>query len=348
MEQMERGRGKTPVPLAAAGLPKAEGQVRWDVYETVTRRILERMENGVVPWQSPSIARTGFPRNFATQKSYRGINVFLLGLHEFQSPYFLTFLQAKDLGGTVRKGETGFPIVKVGTWSRERESDAAAVGLAPHSVESRKFLKLYTVFNACQIDGVVFPEVPPCATFAESELADNARHIVAAMPRPPLIHEGRKSYPHYVPDTDTVEMPSRETFRAEWRFYKTLFHELAHATGHQERLNRPSLVDNRGSSAVGEARKIYCLEELVAEMTAAFLGAHAGIIEDGFENSAAYLQGWLSVLQAKDNKTWLVKAASDAQRAADYILGQSQEIRGERWPAPAPGAPTEGPLNTPP
>ena len=116
-------------------------------------------------------------------------------------------------------------------------------------------------------------------------------------------------------------MPSRETFRAEWRFYKTLFHELAHLTGHSSRLNRPSLTENRGRYAVGDHRKIYCQEELVAEMTAAFLGAQAGIIEDGFENSAAYLHGWLDVLKVKDNKTWLVKAASDAQKAADYVLG---------------------------
>ena len=81
-------------------------------------------------------------------------------------------------------------------------------------------------------------------------------------------------------------MPSRETFRAEWRFYKTLFHEVAHSTGHETPLNRQSLTENRGRYAVGEDKKIYCLEELVAEMTAAFLGASAGIIEDGFENSA--------------------------------------------------------------
>lgn len=73
--------------------------------------------------------------------------------------------------------------------------------------------------------------------------------------------------------------------------------------------------------AAGETRKIYCLEELVAEMAAAFLGAHSGIVQDGDENSAAYLQGWLNVLKVKDNKTWLVRAASEAQRAADFILG---------------------------
>ncbi len=283
----------------------------------------------MVPWQSPSIARVGFPRNFSTQKHYRGINVFLLGSHEFQSPYFLTFIQAKELGGHVRQGEKGFPIVKVGTWTKEVEGATAPASGDPPTAEPRKFLKLYTVFNACQVEGISFPEIPKCETFTESALADNARRIVAGMPQPPVIHEGRKSYPHYVPDLDTVEMPSRETFRAEWRFYKTLFHELAHSTGHERRLNRQSLTENRGRYAVGEAQKTCCLEELVAEMTAAFLGAHSGIIEDEFENSASYLRNWLDVLKVRDHKTWLVKAASDAQRAADYVLAAEVDSKAE-------------------
>lgn len=316
MERIEGARDRAD--LAASRLPGSSERERFDAYEAITARIIERIEAGIVPWQSPSIARVGFPRNFSTGKLYSGINVFLLGSQEFQSPYFLTFVQARELGGHVRKGEKGFPIIKVGTWTKE--SEASASGGDPIE-EKRKFLKLYTVFNACQIEGVAFPEVPKCETFTESVMADNARRIAAEMPRPPVIHEGRKSFPHYVPELDAVEMPSRQTFRAEWRFYKTLFHELAHATGHETRLNRQSLTENRGRYAVGEERKTYCLEELVAEMAAAFLGAAAGIVEDDFENSAAYLHGWLEVLKVKDHKTWLVKAASEAQRAVNYILG---------------------------
>ena len=321
MDRMERARDSERAQLEAASLPRTAERERFDAYAAVTNRIIARIESGVVPWQSPSIARVGFPRNFSTGKRYSGINVFLLGSQEFQSPHFLTFIQARELGGHVRKGEQGFPVIKVGSWTKDvREPSDSGTDESAAS-EKRKFLKLYTVFNACQIEGIAFPEVPKCETFTESAMADNARRIVAEMPHPPIINEGRKSYPHYVPDTDTVEMPSRETFRAEWRFYKSLFHELAHSTGHEQRLNRQSLTENRGRYAVGDDKKTYCLEELVAEMTAAFLGASAGIIEDGFENSAAYLQGWLEVLRVKDNKTWLVKAASEAQRAADYVLG---------------------------
>lgn len=321
MDRSERRQNAGPVELNKAYLPKSGERERFDAYEAITHRIIEQLEKGVVPWQSPSFARVGFPRNFATGKHYRGINVFLLGSLEFQSPYFLTFVQARELGGRVRPGEKGSTIIKVGTWTKDLTEKPAPGGANETEGVKRTFLKLYTVFNACQIEGIRFPEAPKCETFTESALADNARRLVSEMPHPPSIFEGRKSYPHYIPESDVIEMPSRSTFRAEWRFYKTLFHELAHATGHASRLNRPSLTENRGRYAVGEHQKIYCEEELVAEMTAAFLGAHAGIIEDGFENSAAYLRGWLGVLQVKDHRTWLVKAASDAQRAADYVLG---------------------------
>lgn len=304
----ERGRGERPA--------------RVDVYEQVTERILERLAVGTVPWQSSSIARVGLPRNFSTGKTYSGINVFLLGSLQFESPYFMTFLQAKEMGGNVRKGEKGFPVVKAGTWEPKNGESPTERGEEGGQPEKRMFLRLYTVFNSSQIDGIVFPELPQCETYTESQQAEAARLIVEGMPRPPAIFEGRKACPHYVPDTDTVEIPRRTSFRAEWRFFKTLFHELAHATGHESRLDRRTLRENRGMFAPGaEGRKIYCEEELVAEMTAAFLGAHAGIIEDGFENSAAYLKSWMDALQVKEHKTWLIRAASEAQKAADFILG---------------------------
>lgn len=320
MGKWETARSSARAKTNVEKLPPAEAErARLDVYESVTERILQQLESGTVAWQSPSIARVGFPRNFYSGKLYSGINVFLLGSHEFQSPNFLTFIQARELGGHVKKGEKGFPVIKVGTWKKEIEG-APVNAEGETETAKHKFLKLYTVFNACQIEGIEFPEVPPCEAYTESEKAAAARLIVDGMPNPPAIYEGRKAYPHYVPSLDEVEMPSRETFRAEWRFYKTMFHELAHATGHEKRLNRKSLTENRGMYAVGESKKIYCQEELVAEMTAAFVGARAGIIEDGFENSAAYLKGWLDVLKVKDHKKWLIQAASDAQRAADYIL----------------------------
>lgn len=299
---------------------------RSDVFEAVTDQILAKLEAGVVPWQTPSLARVGLPRNLSTGKAYSGINIFLLGAHEFQSPYFLTFLQARELGGCVRKGERGMLILKVGTYNdQEHESDTPDD--ATDRTIKRRFLRAYIVFNACQIDGIDFPRPPEPETFTPSAMAEKAASIVAAMPMRPAIYEGRKAYPHYIPSQDIVEMPSRETFRAEWRYFKTLFHELGHATGHEKRLNRSTLTENLGIQAAGSARKFYCQEELVAEMTAAFLSMHAGIVEDDLDNSAAYLKGWMDVLQVLDHRTWVVKAAAEAQKAANFILG-NQSLAG--------------------
>ena len=114
MDRMERARDSERAQLEGKSLPRtAEGE-RFDAYAAVTSRIVAKIESGVVPWQSPSIARVGFPRNFSTGKRYSGINVFLLGSQEFQSPHFLTFIQARELGGHVRKGEQGFPSSRWG------------------------------------------------------------------------------------------------------------------------------------------------------------------------------------------------------------------------------------------
>lgn len=106
----------------------------------------------------------------------------------------------------------------------------------------------------------------------------------------------------------------------EEAFYSTLFHEFCHASGHSSRLARKTLLENKGIMASGTAKQTYAKEELVAEMGAAFLNAHAGIVTDNHENSTAYLQSWLSVLKIKNNRRWIVEAASQAQKAAEYIL----------------------------
>ena len=109
-------------------------------------------------------------------------------------------------------------------------------------------------------------------------------------------------------------------------YYSTLFHELTHSTGHASRLARKSLLENKGIEAAGDtARKTYAEEELVAEMGTSFLNAHAGIAEDELSNSAAYLQSWMDALKGKDAKGWIIRAASQAQKAANYILNLQPE-----------------------
>ena len=291
-----------------------------DIYTEVTNRIIAQLEQGVIPWQSPYFSKVGFPRNFSTGKHYHGINVFLLGSLRYTSPYFLTFLQAKELGGHVRKGEKGSLVIKYGTYTKEAEG----AGSGEATEEHRKYLKGYTVFHASQIEGVEVPEPQHVPELPTSAACDRAREIVAAMPKAPTMHEG-SAVPCYRPSTDSVHMPERRFFTSEEAYYSTLFHECCHSTGHGSRLARRSLLENKGIDAEGEERKTYAEEELVAEMGASFLCAHAGIIEAEIENSAAYLQGWIDALKSKDAKGWIIRAASQAQKAADYILNTQPE-----------------------
>lgn len=298
--------------------------MKTDIYEEITQRLIAQLEAGTVPWRSPYFCKGGYPRNYSTRKHYRGINVFLLGCQRFTSPDFMTFLQAKTLGGYVRKGEKGFLVVKYGTYTKEeeaaQETDAEA--------KSRGYLKGYTVFHISQIEGIQFPAetLPPELTLTEK--TTRAREIVAGMPKAPPIHSG-SAVPCYRPGTDSIHMPETGFFTDEEAYFSTLFHELGHSTGHASRLARKSLLENLGFAATGDtARKTYAEEELVAEMTASFLNAQAGIVEGELANSAAYLQSWLNALKSKDAKGWIIRAASQAQKAADYIMNLQPEGNG--------------------
>jgi antirestriction protein ArdC len=255
--------------------------------------------------------------------SYRGINVFLLASRRYTSPWFLTFLQAQELGGHVRKGERGSLVIKYGTYKAEEPPEGQ-----PEETKRRGYLKGYTVFNAAQIDGIAFPEVEGLPTFKPTAACDRAPEIVAGMPKAPPISEGA-AIPHYRPATDSIHMPEHKFFTSEPAYFSVLFHELIHSTGHLSRLARKSLLENKGMFADGESRKTYAEEELVAEMGAAFLNAHSGIMGGELPNSAAYLQGWIEALKSKDAKSWIIRAASQAQKAADFILNVKSEAEAE-------------------
>ncbi len=197
--------------------------MKYDIYAEVTNRIIEQLEKGVIPWQSPYFSKVGFPKNYSSGKHYRGINVFLLASLRYTSPYFLTYKQAQELGGNVRKGEKGSLVIKYGTYSKEEERTATA----PESEDTRRFLKGYTVFHASQIDGIEFPKPDSLPALPASEACDRARELVAGMPKAPAIHEGT-AIPCYRPSSDSVHMPERGYFITEEAYYSTLFHELAH------------------------------------------------------------------------------------------------------------------------
>ena len=276
-------------------------------YARITDRIIALLEQGTVPWHKPWKVKTGPPRNLVTGKPYRGINVFLLMALGYDSPHWLTFRQAIQLGGSVKKGEKACPVV---FWKRMTIEDEA-------TEDKRKIplLRLYHVFNIAQCEGLgtrSATEDPPIVPAKPAEVAAN-------MPQPPALKHGMAKAFYSLSD-DIVWMPPRSRFENEDGYFATLFHELVHSSGHEKRLKRQSLLEKGGFGT-----DPYCREELVAEMGAAFLCGHAEIVDRTIDNSAAYIAGWLK--QLKDDKTLIVQAAAQAQKAADFILGAFPDER---------------------
>ncbi|MGZ8938674.1 MAG: ArdC family protein, partial [Limisphaerales bacterium] len=224
------------------------------VYEIVTERIVALLEQGTVPWQKPwaTSGEDCMPRNLVSKKPYRGVNVFLLHAMSFESPHWLTYKQAQELGGNVRKGEKACPVV---FWKWLDAKDE------PNGEKKRiPLLRYYHVFNASQCEGI---EVP--ATEKQGRAHDpinSAEQIVAGMPKLPEIQHGRDRAA-YSPAFDRVFMPTPEAFQTGEHYYSVLLHELTHATGHQTRLNRKGVAGSDGEwSAFGSTP--YAKEELVA------------------------------------------------------------------------------------
>jgi antirestriction protein ArdC len=288
------------------------------LYGRVTDRVLTALENGVAPWRRPwkaHVTATGErvwqPRNAITGRAYRGVNILLLAMSGFPDQRWVTFNQAKAAGGSVRKGERGTEVVFWKLWKTEKDDG---------SVSQVPLLRSFHVFNIAQVDGLTLAR-----TDAESLIEPTtSEHIAAAeaitagfVNRPCILHGGDRAC--YAPCLDRVTMPLYAQFESGEAYYATLFHELAHSTGHESRLDRPGV-----SGRAGEPRTLerYGREELIAEMTAAFLCAEAGI--DGrLDQSAAYLENWRDAIRA-DQKA-IVVAAGAAQKAADFILNRSPQ-----------------------
>ncbi len=273
------------------------------VYEIVTEQVIKQLESGVAPWRKPW--RTEMPCNLLSQKSYRGLNVFLLASQGYASRYWLTFNQANKLGGHVKKGEHS-SLVTFWHIGQERQDTEGK--------KTRPFLlRYYRVFNLCQTEGIAeklgLGESPqPVASIEQCEA------IAAGMPNAPRMEQSNAAW--YRPSSDTVGMPARGLFSSVEEYYSTLFHELTHSTGHASRIGREGIeiLNTFGSES-------YSKEELVAEMGAAMLCGVTGIAPATLQNSAAYLKTWIERLKA--DSRLLVSAASAAQKAADYIRGES-------------------------
>ena len=284
-----------------------------NIYDMVTERIEELLNQGVIPWQKPWKPGTGEFRNLISKKPYRGINVFLLSAMGYDSPFWLTFNQAKQIGAKVKKGEKGSAVI-FWKWilkNQEKENGETEKVKIP-------MLRYYTVFNVEQCEGIPAEKIPALDEIEEEENTpiEVAAALIENMPhRPTIEHGGNKAC--YSPMLDRVRMPEFEQFDTAEFYYNVMFHELAHSTGHPTRLDRKEVVNVNPFGS-----EDYSKEELVAEMTAAFLCGATGIEQTTINNSAAYIQSWLKKL--KNDRKLIVLAAAAAQKAADFIRGIEQ------------------------
>lgn len=306
----------------------AENAERANLYDEVTTRIIGELEAGRFPWVQPWGATPGaggvspgLPRNALTARPYSGINVLILWGAVIQHGYplqsWLTFRQALDAGGSVKRGERGTTIVYADRFIPEAEKARAAQ--TGDDAKAVPFLKRFTVFNVAQCQGLrpgLAPDPPP---LPEREILPAAEEVIAASGVDFRIG-GNRAF--YVPAHDFVQVPPQPAFFEPINYYRTCLHELTHATGHPSRLGR-KLATSFGS-------KDYAREELVAEMGSAFLCAALGITPT--VRHADYLASWLDVLH-EDNRA-IFRAAGQASKAADWLLARHAEARQSRTDRP--------------
>ncbi|MHB1608448.1 MAG: ArdC family protein [Acidiferrobacter thiooxydans] len=280
----------------------AGGQT-FDIHQAITDRIIEAMEQARGTGRRLWDSQPSLPLNLTTGKPYTGINILMLWSAALQngytSPYWLTYKQAADKGGQVRKGEHGTHCVFYKPW--EAESTNHETGET--EIVKGAVLKGFTVFNLDQIDNI---EAPATEARAPFEAIEDAERILAASPAP-IKTGGTQAC--YIPSRDEIRLPAREAFISAESFYSVALHEMTHSTGHKSRLDRDF------SGRFGDAA--YAFEELIAEMGSAFLAADLGIIGSTLQDHADYLAHWIAIL--KSDKKAILTAAAQASKAHGFI-----------------------------
>lgn len=279
------------------------------VTQIITDQIIAKLESGVLPWKKPfeGGAGLGEHKNGSTGKHYRGINALITGMSGYASPNWFTFNDIKNQGRKLKKGEKG---TRVMLWKFIDESE---------SEDGRKisFKKYYVIFNEAQLEGYkpesALEEITKGLDFCPIEAAEQIKDNWTC--RPPIKHSEVRKSAFYDKIDDFINMPPKESFFSVEEYYSTLFHEMTHATGHKDRLNRDTLEK---ISRFGDHN--YSKEELIAELGSAFLCAKAGISADVIDNQASYINGWLNVIKAQPSL--IIHAAQKAQKAVDHIIGK--------------------------
>ena len=292
------------------------GEPRASLYDSVTNRIVAELEAGRLPWVQPwgrsGGASAALPHNARSGRAYSGINILILWGAVIEAGWpsqgWLTFRQALEAGGNVRKGERGTTVVYADRFIPKGEADRAARDGG--DARAVAFLKSFTVFNVAQCEGLREGMASDPAPLPEREIVPVAEAVIAASGVDFRIGGDRA---FYVPAQDYVQVPPQPAFFYQVNYYRTALHELTHATGHGSRLDR-KLTNAFGS-------KDYAREELVAEMGSAFLCAALGI--EPSVRHADYLGSWLEVL--REDSRAIFRAASLASKAADWLLARHAE-----------------------
>ena len=314
------------------------------ICDRITQRIVDFLDEGIIPWQKPWVGGSAnAPRSVSTTKVYRGTNLAILGCAGYKSPWWLTFGQARKLGGAVRKGQKAYPVHY---WKFPQEGDCKSCnGSGTSCVKCEgtgrytpKFAHLFSfnIFNANQCDGLpekyyeIIEDSERLNDFSPIEKAEEIVNDYALVyggrrglnerswniqDNPPKVFHDQQDHNFYSPDGDEIHLTTPEQFISDEEYYSTCFHELVHSTGHKSRLDREGVT---GQNFFGSHE--YSKEELVAEIGSTYLCGIAGIDRDTvIKNSAGYIQSWKKKLQ--ENTDWIIWAGTRASKAADHILG---------------------------
>lgn len=268
------------------------------VYNFVTQRIVRELEKGTVPWKKPWFTKKV---NYISRRPYHGINLVLL-----DSPgEYLTWNQVQKQGGRVKKGSSSYMVTFYKMVEKTEENEDGEPETVAYPV-----LRYYRIFHLDDVKGIKSKfELTPISTNGQAAKIANEYRLLSGL----QVKHVKSDKAYWSPSKDIVLMPVKNQFDSMEGYYSTLFHELIHSTAHESRLDRNHSTNKLSSD--------YSQEELVAEIGATMLLSHAGLdIEKTVKNTASYVKGWLQRL--KGDRTLIVRAASRAQKAVDYILAK--------------------------
>lgn len=279
--------------------------------DVIANRIIQLIEQGnLPPWRKPWRGGVNsIPQNLISKKAYRGINLFILHMAPYASPYFVTYKQATQKGGTIRKGEKAWPVLFWKFFDVDEDDDGNTFRRPP-------ICRYYNVFNVEQCEGITYPQVEEVSLSPHEKIESCENTVNGYENRPKITIKKNCNGACYTPSKDEITIPVLGQFNTAEDYYAALFHELTHSTGHEKRLDREGITDK-----IMFGSHKYSKEELIAEFGAAFLCGINSIDQLVIDNQAAYIQGWLTKL--KSDPRMLVDAAQEAQKAVDCILGTS-------------------------